>query len=238
MGFYAGYALSLYGRPRDRLSHVLVTPRYESHPDFYYPTPYSRVIYTPPPDSRPLDTQRAEVSLAEIPFVSLRHGLDDRLLAGEARFSEAVAAARRSLAPPRLIVEPRHHRLICGEAPVPLPPAEMAFYTWLARRRRGGSGPTHWSDDNAAEALLTEYAALVGAHSGPYERMERALAQGMTKDYFEQRKAKTNAAIQRALGRPAATPYLVQRIPARPYSRFGLHGVPPERIDIREVDGA
>ena len=38
MGFYAGYALSLYGREQDRLSHVLVDADYESHPQFYYPT--------------------------------------------------------------------------------------------------------------------------------------------------------------------------------------------------------
>jgi CRISPR-associated protein (TIGR02584 family) len=41
MGFYAGYALSLFGRPQDRLSHVLVSPPYESHPAFFYPTPES-----------------------------------------------------------------------------------------------------------------------------------------------------------------------------------------------------
>ncbi|MFZ0257354.1 MAG: CRISPR-associated ring nuclease Csm6, partial [Gammaproteobacteria bacterium] len=62
MGFYVGYALSLYGRDQDCLSHVLVSARYESHPDFYYPTPYTRVIHTPPPDSRPLDTKEAEVT--------------------------------------------------------------------------------------------------------------------------------------------------------------------------------
>lgn len=38
MGFFAGYALTLYGRPQDRLSHVLVSSEFESHPDFYYPT--------------------------------------------------------------------------------------------------------------------------------------------------------------------------------------------------------
>ena len=36
MGFYVGYALSLYGRSQDRLSHVLVTPaELESNRDFY-----------------------------------------------------------------------------------------------------------------------------------------------------------------------------------------------------------
>lgn len=36
MGFYAGYALSLYGRTNDRLSHVLVSTDYETQLQFLY----------------------------------------------------------------------------------------------------------------------------------------------------------------------------------------------------------
>lgn len=39
MGFALGYAMSLFGRPQDCLSHVLVSDPYERVPDFYYPTP-------------------------------------------------------------------------------------------------------------------------------------------------------------------------------------------------------
>ena len=39
MGFYAGYALSLYGRAQDTMSHVLVEERFEVVKDFFYPTP-------------------------------------------------------------------------------------------------------------------------------------------------------------------------------------------------------
>ncbi|MEJ2445061.1 MAG: CRISPR-associated ring nuclease Csm6 [Exilibacterium sp.] len=42
MGFYIGYALSLFGRPQDRLSHVLVNSEYESLKNFFYPTPEKR----------------------------------------------------------------------------------------------------------------------------------------------------------------------------------------------------
>ena len=35
MGFYLGYAFSLFARPQDQLSHVLVTAPFENHPDFY-----------------------------------------------------------------------------------------------------------------------------------------------------------------------------------------------------------
>ena len=44
MSYYTGYALSLYGRKNDELSHVLVSPGYESLPDFYYPTPEKQLI--------------------------------------------------------------------------------------------------------------------------------------------------------------------------------------------------
>ena len=47
MGFYLGYALSLYGREQDRLSHVLVRAPYESHSQFFYPTPGSNVQSIP-----------------------------------------------------------------------------------------------------------------------------------------------------------------------------------------------
>lgn len=63
MSFFAGYALSLFGRPQDRLSHVLVAAPFESHPGFFYPTPYPHVIYAPPPDQRPLDTRDAVCSV-------------------------------------------------------------------------------------------------------------------------------------------------------------------------------
>ncbi len=46
MGYYLGYALSLYGRPQDRLSHVLVSEPYETNRDFYYPTPHDHPIHS------------------------------------------------------------------------------------------------------------------------------------------------------------------------------------------------
>lgn len=225
MGFYLGYALSLYGRDQDCLSHVLVSARYESHPDFYYPTPYPRVIHTPPPDSRPLDTKEAEVTLAEIPFVSLRHGLPEDLLAGHSSFSESVAAVSWALGPPRLVVDRAGQRLLCGERAVAMKPADLAFYSfysWLAGRKKAGRESVHWTDAGLTEELLDEYGRLVSLASGAYERLETSLRRGITKEYFEQRKSKTNAALRRGLGKTACQPYLIACRPGRPYSRFEL----------------
>lgn len=222
MGFYAGYALSLFGRPQDRLSHVLVSPAFESHPDFYYPTPYSRVIHTFPPDSRPLDTRDAEVSLAEIPFVRLREGLPARLLGGEEDFSETVAAAQRALEPPALMVDIAHRRITAGGETVELKPAELAFYAWMARRRKAARDPVHWRDPDIAKGYLAEYGAIVGPHSGDYERAEQALKNQILKDWFEQRKSRTNTALKKALGGQLARPYLITGTGKRPETRFGL----------------
>ena len=73
MGFFLGYALSIFGREQDRLSHVLVSEPYENNRDFFYPTQTPREIYNA--DGSPLDAAKAKVSLAEIPFIRLRAGL-------------------------------------------------------------------------------------------------------------------------------------------------------------------
>ena len=229
MGFYAGYALSLFGRAQDRLSHVLVSAAFESHPDFYYPTPYSRVIHTFPPDSRPLDSRDARVSLAEIPFVRLREGLPTRLLKGEEDFSETVAAAQRALQPPSLVVDMAHRRIVAGGEAVDLAPADLAFYAWMARRREARKPPVHWDDSGIGQEYLAEYGAIVGPHSGDYERAEQALDTELLKDWFEQRKSKTNTSLREALGEQLARPYLIKGAGKRPRTRFGL-ALPVEAI--------
>src|SRR5574337_1069108 len=77
MGFYLGYCLSLCARPQDRMSHVLVSEPFESHPQFFFPPARGRVLYTR--DNRPVHTDDARVTLADIPFVRLRRGVPEAL---------------------------------------------------------------------------------------------------------------------------------------------------------------
>ena len=46
MGFYAGYALSLFGRAQDQLSHVLVSPSFELLKEFSIRVPTPRSFAT------------------------------------------------------------------------------------------------------------------------------------------------------------------------------------------------
>jgi len=222
MGFYAGYTLSLFARPQDRLSHVLVTPRFESNPDFFYPSRERRVIIARDNQQSPLDTSRAEVMLADIPLVRLREGLPQRLLDGSASFVATVRAAQQTTAQPRLLIDYAARRVVCGEEMVPLPPAALAFYGWVARRRKRREGPVHWRDDGCAEAYLAEYRQIVGAHSGAFEKTEHALADGMDKDYFDQSKSRTLRQLRKALAGTTLRSYQINAHGKRPNTRFGL----------------
>ena len=73
MTYYFGYAMSLFGRPHDTLTHVLVTDGFEGLPDFYYPSKQQQKITSR--DGRDLDPADAEIVLADIPFVRLSETL-------------------------------------------------------------------------------------------------------------------------------------------------------------------
>ena len=109
MGYLLGAAMGLYGRPQDTLCHVLVSSPYESHPEFFYPTPTSHIITALDRTAQALDCRDAKVWLGDIPFVRLRGWVLPETLGEPVRFTEAVAAASAALqrrAPVRLYVGP------------------------------------------------------------------------------------------------------------------------------------
>ncbi|RMD83598.1 MAG: TIGR02584 family CRISPR-associated protein [Candidatus Dadabacteria bacterium] len=241
MGFYVAYALSLYGRPQDRLSHVLVSQEFEGLHEFFYPTPYSRIIYDR--ENKPLDTRDARVTLAEIPFVRLRHGLPERLLEGRATFSETVLAAQSAFGPPKLTIDVPRRRVMCGDRQVRMRPVDMGFLLWMAERRRSGNGPVERTLEDPEE-FLDSYAKITSPMSGTYERVCNALRHGEGhSEYFDEHKSRVNRAIRAALGEPACHPYLIVGVGRRPDTRFGLLGLSPDDIEIigcsdRPVAGA
>lgn len=231
MGFYLGYALSLFGRAQDRLSHVLISPPYEAFPEFFYPAPQERFVRDR--DGRTRDARQARVHLGEIPFVRLRDGLPERILEGRARFSEAVAEAQKALPPLALALDPATRTVTAGGERFVLSPAQFAFYWMMAARCLAAQGGVHWSDPGLGEELLARYRRLVNVHSGGYEKTEKAYRR-FTKDNFDPAKTHVNDAVKRALGGRRALPYLIaglDPIPGTRYRRFGLL-LPPAAITI------
>jgi len=214
MGFYLGYALSLFGREQDRLSHVLVPPALESRTDFFYP--------------RPADKE-ARVHLGPIPFVRLRDGLPDTLLAGRARFSEVVAEAQKALLPPALYLDPATRTVTAGGESFVLEPAQFAFYWMMAERCIASKGGVHRSDPDLGAQLLTFLRTL-----GEVSEQKEKIYGSFYEDNFDPTKTKVNGALKRALGARRAAPYRIvalDLIAGTRYRRFGL-ALPPEAIRI------
>jgi CRISPR-associated protein (TIGR02584 family) len=231
MGFYVGYALSLFGRPQDRLSHVLVPLPYESLAEFFYPAPRARSIRDG--GGGQLDASRAVVYLGDIPFVRLRDGLPERLLEGTASFSEAVAEAQKALPPLALHLNPGSRAVNAGGETLILEPALFAFYWMICDRCRTARKGVHWNDPRLGMELLEYYGRLVGVYSAAYFQAEKAYP-GFNKVNFDPAKTHVNQKLRQVLGQRRAVPYLIGRlgsIPGTRYHRFGL-SLPPEAITI------
>ncbi len=218
MGFYLGYCLSLAARPQDQLSHVLVSEPFESLPDFYYPPATPRLLHTR--DGRPIHTADARVMLAEIPFVRLRALLPAAALAPELSFSDAVAATQAHIEQAHLHIDLERQQIQCGRTTLVLAPQLLAWYAWLARRRRQNLPPVRHTDADPGE-FLALYARLISVDAVAWEKTAALLTDGIPKEFFEQKCAKTNNQIKKALGLYAG-PYLISRQGRYPLSRHGL----------------
>ncbi|GIX21705.1 MAG: hypothetical protein KatS3mg121_0488 [Gammaproteobacteria bacterium] len=234
MGFYAGYALSLFGRPQDCLSHVLVSAEHESLPDFFYPTPTSRIIRNQA--GQEIDTHRATVWLAEIPFVRLRSHLPPPLLSGAHSFSQTVALARKSTeARPELILYPAERRYRIDDVEGKIGAAGMAVLLWLAHRRRSGQGPIQpiIENDDRSEDLNTLLALARdhGVDLAP-KTLHMLHKEGLTQAWLEQTVSRINRTFLETLGADLSDRC---RIASRPSGRPRGYDFPPDLV-VRVVE--
>jgi len=209
MGYYLGYALSLYGRSQDRLSHVLVTDRYENLKDFFYPTPESRVIEDK--NGRSLDAHDAAVMLAEIPFVRMRSGIPQHLLEGKTGFNESIKFARQIELDPVLQINTSQRFMQVGDIKIGLTDVNYTFYLWLLGRSIDGEPVRRMVNENSTYA--EEYMAVYGQHINELkddDRTRETLKSGMSSQWLSERISAVKKSFEQALGPQAAKPFLVQ----------------------------
>ncbi|MDW8479480.1 MAG: CRISPR-associated ring nuclease Csm6 [Xanthomonadales bacterium] len=238
MGFFLGYAMSLYGRPQDRLSHVLVSAPFESSPDFFYPTPQPHLVRRGDQPKEVADASRAQVWLGDIPFVRLRRELDpDSLNRTDGAFADAVRSVQERLAESRMVIDVARREVRIGRHAIRLPPADLALLLWVAERDRSGrpvapqksEGPEARAD---ASEYLAQYARLL---DDPDERETRTHArlsgEGLIRSFFQERAARLRQAFRRELGAGRAQAFLVVREGSRGRPQYRL-AVPPERVEV------
>ncbi len=209
MGFLVGYALSIFGRPQDELSHVLTSEPFENNRDFFYPSYRTNPIFAP--DGTPLNPLEAQIALADIPFIRLRSGLTDSLLKNNNSFSETIRLAQEKVAPPLLLkFDTQKKTVTCGSKQIPLTPVEFVIYYWFASLKLRKLLPCLPGIDVPYDDCLEYARKLVGVHSATYEKMEKSfLSEEDMKKYFQEKRTKINKKLLSHLGKDQAQHYLI-----------------------------
>lgn len=249
MGFYLGYGLSLFGREQDRLSHVLVSPEFESHREFFYKPPVAQTLYARSMvgamvDERPISTADAKIWLAEIPFVRLRSGLPESLLDGQGNYTDAVHAVQQNLPNNLLVIDIPQRQIVCGGIAAKLAPRELAFYAWHARRRVAGEASSiTWKDTlGANNPLMAEYFqnyldVLHGDTLHPdFDAAQRTFSNGFEKDAWAGILHHLHKHIRQALGKQRALAFELKSHRVNTQSRLNAYSLdfPAERIQFIE----
>ncbi len=137
MSFYMGAALQLFGRPWDKLYHVLVTPEFESNPRFYFKPSKDTVIECRMPDGsiKKLNTKDAEINLVELPFIRLRH----KVTLHKKGFNELVEEGQREIdtatMQPPLKINLAERTITIGDISIDMVPMELFIYTFFLRQK-------------------------------------------------------------------------------------------------------
>ncbi|PIV02684.1 MAG: TIGR02584 family CRISPR-associated protein [Syntrophobacterales bacterium CG_4_8_14_3_um_filter_58_8] len=130
-------AAELYGRPQDRVYHVLVSPEFESSRDFFYPPQESVAVelWDRNNQSYRKETRYVRVNLVPIPFVSIRNQLAGDLL----REPKDPATLMMNLVreePVRLTIDLPAGKVIYRGRELDMMPARLALYTFFALRKK------------------------------------------------------------------------------------------------------
>lgn len=212
MSYFTGYALSLYGRPQDRLSHVLVDADFEGLREFYYPTPVSHMITGR--DGDQLDAFRARVSLADIPFIRLRDDLPGHLIYGQQSFRKTIEIMRLIEKPLSLeFDDPKERTVYCSGAAIKMPLAEYAFYDFIVNKRQMVDGElTPMPYDNEPNKDYSELFIECLERCGTFvkDTTAGALKDGMSESYFKERVARVKKILTDNLGKRVAEFYIIK----------------------------
>lgn len=215
MGFYAGYALSLYGRKQDRMSHVLVEDKYEQAINFFYPS-QDPTVFSLDRDQKVIGPSRdAKIWLADIPFVRLRNSLPDAGLIKSATFSEVVNTLNLINQPIQVILNKKQQTVRIGEVECKLPLREFAFYLWFATQLQTDTPyitAPHKDIDIyidtekssslpvlLAKSYLHFYIPLKGGFMAD-EAVQNTLKNGMDRNFFNERRTNLHKRFRKAFG--------------------------------------
>jgi len=236
MSFYLGSALQLFGRSWDKLYHVLVTPEFESNPDFYYKPNKNKTLEK---DGRRMNTKDAEIFLAELPFIRLREKIHLDGMGFKELVSEGQKEIDTALTQPFVRVLLRDGLVSIGNNNIEFKPFHIVFYMYLLKQKLERcpypdrvyclecSDCFVQINDLATpamtEALARDYGLLYGAHSGHVENFRRQWKEGIDLAKLRSDRSKINRdIIENLQDDTLATYYTITSLRKYGATRFGI----------------
>lgn len=226
MGFFMGYAMSLFGRQQDRLSHVLISPAdLEGHPKFFFPPKQPVVLQRKSRDGNlvSINTADAVVSQAYIPFVRLRGNLIPNMLPENASYSEVVERAQEGVSNNiQVVLYPEKLTVSIGDKDIKMKPIAFGVYYWFAKRAKNGTPEVGWFKKDIHKEFLQYYKQVVNtSDEGMYDKTADSLNKrhnakpeeiGFNKNNFSLYKKYANDELKMALGPVKVKPYLISQL--------------------------
>jgi len=137
MSFYLGAALQLFGRPWDKLYHILVTPEFESNPSFFYKPKKNRIIEIQLMDGtiKKVNTKDAVIELAELPFIRL----SSKLALHKQDFQSLIEEGQQEIDTATLQAELRlnlaDRTIYIGNTLIEMVPIQLMIYSAMLRQK-------------------------------------------------------------------------------------------------------
>ncbi|MDD1793145.1 CRISPR-associated ring nuclease Csm6 [Enterovibrio sp. ZSDZ42] len=218
MAFYFGYAMSLFGREQDTLSHVFVDDEYEFVRDFWFPTKEPKWV-TGKNGQGEVDVSKATVTLAEIPFVRMRNSIDKSLLNSMMNysFSQSVGLLNASHSDNLSVTINRAAKIleIVG-VEITLTQKELAFYLWLLDKGEQGVVVDRYFDNDPEHSIrfLAIYSEMAsdprvfesfGSTPEDFSEGNHHSIKGMQKEFLQPLKSYINKKIKSALPEQTAS---------------------------------
>ncbi len=247
MSFYLGYTLTLFARPQDRLSHVLVSDGLESNPEFFYPSKQPKMLYNR--YNQIVSTAAIDVRLADMPFLRLRNTLPAHQLKTAHPWAELIDIFQNAITPdllhPSIEIDLAHSKihqtLKCGNKFIKLAPLNLAFYIWFSYLRQQEIQGIRYNDlynPQHFNSLLNFY-AITAQNTERLDDLKRRLNHTPTADQktndaarlLEENVSRINHALKKNFGLNA-TPYLITKTGKKGYSRYTLSLNSPFKINI------
>jgi len=172
MGYLLGFAMTLFARPQDRMTHVLVPPEWERDRKFLFPEPE--------------DARR--ITLVDIPFIRLKGYMKPAIYKMDVDTLVASAQTAVDIVALEPITLQMKRRTICYLGlEMTLPAREFAFYLFFSRQKLHACADKKRSIcgdccdcflsidgmDAKREELLAARGLFGGIDSAHYERFEK-----------------------------------------------------------------